>query len=536
MIYTVNGKEQKVSKRIAGLMESRAVYYIIAGLLVLFVVLQVVLITGSEPGVNRLKVVQDKGQIKVSWKDQKDADSYLVRVEDQKTDETTVIKTKELSCSVPCDDIPGQYRVSVKSVESSGRVFDLPTAQSETIKLRKYNQKIELENDNIVLVEGEKEKIKAKATGDITYSTDSEVIRVNEKGTVKAISSGTTELKVCAEGGTYFTPEEKTVTVTVFPDELDTPKVKIKEKDSFEAVLTWKEVPYATSYEIYKGTSDEPFMETEERKVKVLRSSAGYRIKAKVKVEDEYVSSPYSDLVKIGTYVDEAPSYSSPHLLKKFESSDLEEVASIPCAGSAGSPQSFSYTGKEYIVTYEDKSLAVFGEDGEEKNRIGLDMSRPNGSTYANGKVFIVHTSSVCTIYNTENGSSGNTRIPRVTSGIAYDSSNSSFYLSGGPKVLITDEQFNKTGLIMKVRSQRAQDVGAGDGVVLVAIWMGNTSYVDVYRTSDGEYLGGYEVPFGEIESVTSVDKHLVFLMHNTYFNGSRAGKILRTKERLPIS
>ena len=83
----------------------------------------------------------------------------------------------------------------------------------------------------------------------------------------------------------------------------------------------------------------------------------------------------------MGTYVDEAPTYSSPHILKKFEESDLEEVASIPCAGSSGAPQSFSYTGKDYIVTYEDKTLATFGEDGEEKGRDGLNMTHPNGST-----------------------------------------------------------------------------------------------------------------------------------------------------------
>ncbi len=532
----MTSKEQSVFNRIESLLEIRAVYYIIAGLLVLFAVLQLVLIAGAEPGITRLKVAQVKDRIKVSWNDQKDADAYLIRVEDEKTDKTKVIKTRKLSCSVPCDDIPGNYRVSVRSVGSSEGDLDFPTAQSETIKLRKYRQKIELEDKDIVLVEGEKEKIKAKASGDITYDTDSEVIDVNDKGTVKAVSPGTTELKVCAEGGSYFTPEETTVTVTVFPDELDTPKVKIKEKDSFDAVLSWDEVPYATSYEIYKGSSEKPFIETEEREAVVLRSSAGYRVKAKVKVEDEYVSSPYSKVAKINTYVDDAPSYSSPHLLKTFDSSDLEEVASIPCAGSAGAPQSFSYNGKDYIVTYENRSLAVFGEDGKEKKRIGLDMSRPNGSTFVNDRVYVVHTSSGCTIYNTETGNTGSVRIPRVTSGIAYDASISRFYLSGGPKVLITDDNFNKTGTIMKVRSQTAQDIGAGDGVVLVAIWSGGTNYVDVYRTSDLSYIGGYEIPFGEIESVTSVDKHLVFLLHNAYFNGTRAGKILRTKERLPIS
>ena len=529
-------KANNVVNKIKGLMESRAVYYIIAGLLVLFVVLQVVLTAGAEPGITGLKIAQDKDHIKVSWKDRKGADAYLIRVEDKKSDKTKVIKTSKLSCSVPCNDIPGSYRVSVRSVGSSDGNSDFPTAKSETIKLKKYSQKIKIEDNNIVLVAGEKEKINAKASGEISYNTDSEVINVTEGGTVKAVSPGKTKLKVCAEGGTYFSPEEKTVTVTVFPDELDTPKVEIREKNEFDAVLTWDEVPYATKYEIYKGNSKEPFMETEEREADVLRSSAGYRIKAKVKAGDKYVESPYSDLVKIGTYVDEAPAYSSPYLLKKFDSSDLEEIASIPCAGSAGAPQSFSYTGKDYIVTYEDKSLATFGKDGEEKHRVNLDMSHPNGSTYANGKVYVVHTSSGCTVFDTESGDAESVRLPRVTSGIAYDASISRFYLSGGPKVLITDDQFNETGRIMKVRSQRAQDIGAGDGVILVAVWTGGTNYVDVYRTSDLKYLGGYEIPFGEIESVTSVDKHLVFLLHNAFFNGTRSGKILRTKERLPIS
>ena len=96
-------------------MESRAVYFIIAGLLVLFVTLQAVLITRSVPGINGLNVTQDKDQINVSWKDQKGAEAYLVRVEDKKTNETKVVKTGSMSCSLPCDTIPGDYRVSVRS-------------------------------------------------------------------------------------------------------------------------------------------------------------------------------------------------------------------------------------------------------------------------------------------------------------------------------------------------------------------------------------------------------------------------------------
>ena len=135
-------KEHSWLKGIVGLMESRAVYYIIAGLLVLFVVLQVVLTAGAEPGITGLKIAQDKDHIKVSWKDRKGADAYLIRVEDKKSDKTKVIKTSKLSCSVPCNDIPGSYRVSVRSVGSSDGNSDFPTAKSETIKLKKYSQKI----------------------------------------------------------------------------------------------------------------------------------------------------------------------------------------------------------------------------------------------------------------------------------------------------------------------------------------------------------------------------------------------------------
>ena len=57
-------------------------------------------------------------------------------------------------------------------------------------------------------------------------------------------------------------------------------------------------------------------------------------------------------------------------------------------------------------------------------------------------------------------------------------------------------------------------------------IWTsGSGSYIDMYRSSDGAYLGSICAPFGEIESACVDDGYLVML-----FNG---GSIYRTKERM---
>lgn len=53
--------------------------------------------------------------------------------------------------------------MSVTSVDPHGDGIRFPTAEKKAIKLEKYSQEIELDSQKIVLVEGDKKKLKARA-------------------------------------------------------------------------------------------------------------------------------------------------------------------------------------------------------------------------------------------------------------------------------------------------------------------------------------------------------------------------------------
>ena len=59
----------------------------------------------------------------------------------------------------------------------------------------------------------------------------------------------------------------------------------------------------------------------------------------------------------------------------------------------------------------------------------------------------------------------------------------------------------------------------------------GKESYVDLYRISDGAYLGSIYVPVGEIESCDVDDGYLVLLINKK----GPLDRIYRTKERIAI-
>nr|MCR5035458.1 hypothetical protein [Clostridia bacterium] len=61
-------------------------------------------------------------------------------------------------------------------------------------------------------------------------------------------------------------------------------------------------------------------------------------------------------------------------------------------------------------------------------------------------------------------------------------------------------------------------------------IWTGGkSSYIDMYRESDGAYIGSYSVPLGEIESCCMDDGHLVILINKG------TDVIYRTKDRIDL-
>ena len=124
--------------------------------------------------------------------------------------------------------------------------------------------------------------------------------------------------------------------------------------------------------------------------------------------------------------------------------------------------------------------------------------------------------------------------LPVPTSGIAFDKSTNKFYLAYGDEMYVCDSNFKLEKTLKKsVRYIHPQDIGAYNSAFMVCTWIEeDKSFIDIYRVSDGAYLGTYDVSMGEIESCTVDDGYLVILMNTI---NSIDDKIYRTKKRIAI-
>ena len=413
-------------------------------------------------------------------------------------------------------------------VMSYGSFF--PKIAEKEIKIEKIEQNIRSEL-RYALIEGEKVKIRASALGKITFKTKGGIKVKGNK--LKALKPGRFTLTIHAAEGDYFKDATREVEVAVYPKELKPPILEIKSDDKINCSLKYKKVPYGEKYTLYRngkickeysnlprdGSTYYVVAETLERGVK--------------STSNKIVLNPYSETAK---------EYEEPHLISTLEKSDFREVASIAQGGYV--PQSFCLAEKMYVVSFTSRDgksgyLVKYSMSGKRLKAHKVEMGYGNGSTYnpKTKRIYTVRThnkkkSDKCTSFDINGKNRKVAKLPGITSGIAYMDGN--YILSKGPKIEITNRKFKSKGYFKKVRYKQAQDIGAGNGVIIVALYDG-VNYVDIYRKSDGAYLGGYMIPFGEIESVLTVDKKLVILMHNTEFNGTRSGKILVSKEQFPL-
>ena len=512
---------------------------------VLFFVMVNVISVPTDTELKGLEIKQNGKSLDVSW-EADESKEYTVIVFGNKNLETLDVKGG--SCTVDIDEIPNDYSVCVmEKTDADGDYSEYGFAE---LKTEIQEQVIDTGQEEYELIAGTKETIDAEAEGKLTYaSSDEKVVKVTKKGLIKATGPGEAVITVTADEGDYYTAAEKEIKVTVYPDKLEAPVPEVSYEGA-SAHITWEAVPFAEKYTLkrFDPVTDEYVeideVNADECEYTVERELSDYILTASGTMAGEEVVSEDSEEIVIETPAEAVESYSSPHVLMTLDESNLEEVAEISGYGDAVVPQSFCYADGNYYVTYVSRSggegaLVAFSPEGERVSEESVSMGDVNGSTYNTntGKIYTVRTSSTGTSVDLSNGYDAETiSLPRVTSGIAYNESTDEFYTSGGPKIMVTDSDFNRKEVIYKIRYWRAQDIGAAEGIAFVVVWGGGKdSAVDLYRMSDGEYIGSYEVPLGELESVTVVDKHLVLLMHNTMFNGVQSGHILRTKEPLDL-
>ncbi|MBQ9014794.1 MAG: hypothetical protein IJ109_01615 [Firmicutes bacterium] len=509
------------------------------------------MISTGQYEVTGLDVKQDGTGLEVNWEDA-DADGYEVFLQTN-GERPKIYRAQEPHCRIELDVLDLEYRVTVTAVN---RIGGLSAATSDNVTTQKLEQTVETEKDKYVGLEDKKGPLEAEAHGDITYtSSDPSVVAVSRKGVMSYKKDGHAEVTIQVAEGDQYKAAEKTVAVTVYPDTLDTPQMKVGDKTDTTVTLRWDPVEYAKGYTLRrydpakKKYRDLMEFTGDTISVEMPRDQAKYKLKATATVGEDQIESEPSEAVKVKATAASAESYGGSHNLMTLDGSNMEVVAHISGSGGASVPQSMSHVGNNYVVTYVDHggstgALVTYSNQGERLDTTGISgMGHANGSTYNPNtkRVYTVKThrqirSAECSAYDPETGSREKVfQLPKVTSGIAYDWTNNKYCLSKGNEIYVCDDEFNVEKFIWKrIRYNHAQDIGAYNGVAMVCTWVaGNTSYIDLYRISDGAYLGSYNVPIGEIESCFVDDKHLVILMNNG--TGGMGDCILRTVDPIAI-
>ena len=501
--------------------------------------------------VSGLTVKQNGTHLDVSW-NAEDCDSYEVFLF-QNGERPKAITSKTNSCKIELHQLDEKYKVVVTAKTEAGGVTG---AASKKVYAEKIEQPIETVKEVFAGFEGNGANLKAEAPEKMEYrSSNNEVVSVNEHGALEYKKPGEAKISIVAEEGEKYKESEKTVEVTVFPDKLQAPTARIAETGETTVTLAWDAVDFAQGYDVVKKNPVDGEYDVIEEcdgetlQVELPRIQSEYAVQASAEVEGELVESALSKDVKVKSPAEDAETYSSFENLRTLDSSTLELVADVNGVGAASVPQSMSYVNGNYVISYasHDGSSGALVTYDQEGNRLGeadaTDMGHANGSTYNpnTDTIYTVRThkairSPLCTTFKGETLEEADQfNLPKNASGIAYDETSNKYYLSKGNEIYVTDSDFNVEKFHWKkIRYNHAQDIGASNGVVLVCTWVnGNESYIDMYRASDGAYIGGYDVPIGEIESVLVVDKHLVLLMNNV--GGANVDQIVRTIEPIAL-
>ncbi|MCQ2546738.1 MAG: hypothetical protein MJ161_04225 [Clostridia bacterium] len=501
--------------------------------------------------VTGLSLSQDGFTINASW-DEMNCRGYSVTVtcEGKKYN---VPEVKENHIELKNVALEKNYNVRVTAILNSGK--DSRPADAD-IRAEKLPNKLKLSIKKYDGFKDDSFAIEAKGIGDIAFASEDEgVAEVDSEGNVKLLKKGHANIVVSVSGDGTHMPASKNVRITVYPKELKQVKgLKVENTSDSMAKLSWEPVDFATEYCVMKKSLATGKPETVKKvegntSVEIVRNSGEYTVMARAVIGDRSAVGKASETAKVRGVTEDMKSYSSWRNLKSLNRTSLDKFRAVRGDGGCRVPQSISVTRDSYVISYVNSSgtagklISYRKNDGE-----CVDISDCSSMGHANGTTFNPYTNKFyvvkthkgirtrsCSTYDgTSKELAGIFDLPRQTSGIAYDESNNKFYLSKGNEIYVCDTDFNVEKFIHKrIRYNHAQDIGGYNGIVFVCTWVsGNNSYIDMYRASDGAYLGGYDVSFGEIESCAVDDGYLIILMNNASGDGDC---IYKTKERLPL-
>lgn len=436
--------------------------------------------------------------------------------------------------------------------------FGVPSlAAKATLRADKVKQIIAIEKTAFYGFAGNDFKLDASANGDLQYrSSDERIAAVDSKGMVTLGNNGEAEISISAEGNGYYTDAERTVTVFVYPAVLaQITGTAVENLSPTKALIRWNQDEYATGYKVLrKNPATGEFKELKETTydvnyLEVVRNDYDYAVKGIAEVDGQRIDGKKSDVIEVRGTTEESPAYPELKIIKKLTKADFDLVATPQGGPKARIPQGISVTKDQYLVTYVNrKSTIGYLLSYKKKNGALKKITRVEGLGHGNGSAYNPYTkklyllsgkkgeySKKCFVYDPKTHKrTGKVTLPVAATGISFDKSTNKFYLALGEEMYVCDSNFRLEKTLKKsIRYINPQDIGAYNSAFMVCTWIKkNKSFIDIYRVSDGAYLGTYDVSLGEIESCTIDDGYLVILINTI---GSIDDKIYKTKKRIAI-
>lgn len=506
----------------------------------------------SIPQVGHLRLTQEGTEVDANW-DEMDCRGYMVNcfINGRLTESHVVRDNMYTMKGVQPGDI-------CEVIVRARILFGLPSlAAKATLRADKVKQIIAVEKTSYYGFAGNDFKLDASANGDLKYrSSDESIAAVDSKGRVTLGIDGEAEISISAEGNGYFTDAERTVTVFVYPAMLDKiTGAAVENLSPTKALIRWNQDEYATGYKVLrKNPATDEYEELKETTydvnyLEVVRNDYDYTVKGIAEVDGQRIDGKNSDVIEVRGTTEESPAYPKLKIIRKLTKADFELVT-VPQGGpKARIPQGISVTGNQYLVTYANRKstiaylLSYNKKNGKLKKTTRIDeVGHGNGCAYDpyTEKLYVLagkkgNYFGKCYVYDPKTHKRiRKISLPVAATGISFDISTNKFYLALGDEMYVCNSNFRLEKTLKKtVRYVNPQDIGAYNSAFLVCTWIEkNKSFIDVYRVSDGAYLGTYDVSLGEIESCTIDDGYLVVLMNTI---GSIDDKIYRTKKRIAI-
>ena len=279
--------------------------------------------------------------------------------------------------------------------------------------------------------------------------------------------------------------------------------------------------------------SDDPDVITIDKKGKaVIKGSGTATITVTAAETKEYLGDEFTTEVEVIGTSPVSAGGAAAHIIYSLGEGNCEAVKYVSGVGSVDIPQSFDYTGEQYIIAYgmhDSQRIITFDAEGDGKSVSvpQIKLGHPNGFCYARSiktGFCVKGWSGRAVTYKPETGEYSTVTFPIGASGIGYDRQRDMIYTASRTAMAaysIGDDGYtleNRCGVVSHSGHMYTQDCGGHAGIMMRVLSGSNrhgVNYVDLYDMIHGEYLGSIECGLSEVESATVDDDGYMLLLSN---------------------